>query len=104
MYSHNPYAQAGWSNTQSWPSNGQPSVFGALPGHFDVPKEVALGTGPLKFRLEASSTGYPSILNSTLMTPRDKPYLEIVTDKNTTYIRNLSDQTCILSLNGAHRQ
>jgi hypothetical protein len=49
----------------------------------------------LKFRLEASSTGYPSILNSTLMTPRDKPYLEIVTDKNTTYIRNLSDQTCI---------
>ncbi|KAF9485181.1 hypothetical protein BDN70DRAFT_871566 [Pholiota conissans] len=95
MASHNPFAQAGWTNSHNpnaanFPPNGQATVLGALPTHFDVPREVAIGAGYLKFNLRTAS-GYPTILNSTISTPMNVEYIEVVTDKNTTYFRNITD-------------
>ncbi|KAJ7648717.1 hypothetical protein DFH06DRAFT_997054 [Mycena polygramma] len=70
----NPYAQ-GWGTQgsgQSRPSNGRPSIFGALP--FTAPDTL-----PTFFSFRFTSFN-PSILNCTVIGPQSRPYFRILTD------------------------
>ena len=79
----NPYAQAGWSNPANphsvndrpWTPNApaQPSIFGALP--------FAQPGSPQQFHSFTFTSLRPNILNSTVLGPRDKMYIAVVTDQ-----------------------
>lgn len=68
----NPYSQ-GWQGAggQS-PSNGRPSIFGALP----YPSADALPTF-FSFRFTSFN---PTVLNCTIIGPQSRPYFRIMTD------------------------
>ncbi|KAL1715135.1 hypothetical protein EV715DRAFT_276072 [Schizophyllum commune] len=79
----NPYAQAGWSNPANphsvndrpWTPNApaQPSIFGALP--------FAQPGSPQQFHSFTFTSLRPNVLNSTVLGPRDKMYIAVVTDQ-----------------------
>ncbi|KAJ7698055.1 hypothetical protein B0H17DRAFT_927853 [Mycena rosella] len=68
----NPYSQGWQSAGNSVPTNGRPSIFGALPF-------TSLDALPAFFSFRFTSFS-PTIMNCTVVGPQSRPYFRITTD------------------------